>query len=130
MKKEQPIENITNIRLQQALKKKICDVWIELQYAGREELELLIAQKELSNVVTKLALLRLYSISSYAVVQRIILQEKEKSGKELSEILYELVKYYRSDIIHFSDDTVMLQIREICINLLNEILIHRPSRCF
>lgn len=125
MKKEQPIENITNIRLQQALKKKICDVWIELQYAGREELELLIAQKELSNVVTKLALLRLYSISSYAVVQRIILQEKEKSGKELSEILYELVKYYRSDIIHFSDDTVMLQIREICINLLNEILIHR-----
>ena len=125
MKKEQPIENITNIRLQQALKKKICDVWIELQYAGREELELLIAQKELSNVVTKLALLRLYSISSYAVVQRIILQEKEKSGKELSEILYELVKYYRSDIIHFSDNTVMLQIREICINLLNEILIHR-----
>ena len=125
MKKEQPIENITNIRLQQALKKKICDVWIELQYAGREELELLISQKELSNVVTKLALLRLYSISSYAVVQRIILQEKEKSGKELSEILYELVKYYRSDIIHFSDDTVMLQIREICINLLNEILIHR-----
>lgn len=125
MKKEQPIENITNIRLQQALKKKICDVWIELQYAGREELELLIAQKELSNVVTKLALLRLYSISSYAVVQRIILQEKEKSGKELSEILYELVKYYRSDIIHFSDNTVMLQIREICINLLNDILIHR-----